>query len=102
MKRVKGHAKDTLNLIKTPKMLNCPKSFTASETIEYFSSSQAPLRTMWTSLCIISCVLAVWSGVLVGATDNSHVVLKVRVMEGESRHYTPTQCTSTGTGCTSK
>ena len=36
-------------------------------------------HTMWTSLCTITCVLAVWSGVLVGATHNSHAVLKVRV-----------------------
>ena len=79
-------------------MLNCPKSFTAGETIEYFSFSQAPPRTMWTSLCTISCVLAVWSGVLVGASDNSHAVLKVRVVEGESStHYTQAQSTSTGT-----
>ena len=66
-------------------------------------SSQATPRTMWTTLCTISCVLAVWSGVLVGATDNSHAVPKVRIVEGESStHYTPTQCTSTGTGCTSE
>ena len=38
---------------------------------------------MWTTLCTISCVMAVWSGVLVGATDNSHVVLKVRAVVGE-------------------
>ena len=60
---------------------------------------------MWTTLCTISCVLAVWSGVLVGATDNSHAVLKVRVVEGEGStqlQYTSTQCTSTSNGCTSK
>ena len=84
-------------------MLNCHELLYCCEIIEYLKSSQAPPYTMWTTLCMISCVLAVWSGVLVGATDNSHAVLKVRVVEGESStHYTPTQSTSTGTGCTSK
>ena len=62
----------------------------------YVNSSQAYHRTMWTTLCMISCVLVVWSSELVGATDNSHAVLKVRDVVGESStHYNiSSQCNS--------